>query len=346
MRIEGQTIENEHAVVMENAYYKSILLPSRAMLPLTFFYKPTGKDLLVRRQDIETDIICQDGIMQCLPWVSSLKPEQSKGLLRTATWKVKTTQEGDCATFSGQAEIAYNDPLSDQPANLRFVQTITGGKGQPSLTMDYKVTNIGKTEARFILVAHPRITAGGAYQKDDYVFAPGTNCWIGDFKWPALAKQGIQPNSWINWPIDDIIRFEPKKGEHAKGEFAYAFVPASWGVIGNNRTKEFIVFHSSPVKIGKQIQATPFFCILHRDGDYLMEIGVSRALGTENWKESWATVSLQPGEDLTFTLTLIPAQGLGEAQIRRAIKVTPERLTMQAEQAGQPVVDFPLISAH
>ncbi len=335
--ITEQTIEGEQAVVMENQFYKTILLPRRAMLPLTFLYKPTGKELFARRADLPTGIKREDGMILCLPWVGdSLKKGPSKGLLRTAQWTVQTQQEQNRALLEGWTEIAYNDPVSSQPTALRFEITVTGTDFSPALASAYRIINTGSTEARFIFAAHPRMTAGGDYQDGDYVFIPGDKCWIGDFKWTALAEQNIQPNSWVKWPMDDLIRFTPKTGEQAQGEFAYAFVPASWAAIGNNHSKEFIVFHAGKIKIGTETQATPYFCLLHRDKDYLLETSLSRALGTANWSEPWSAINLPAGQEAAFSLTFIPGTGLDEKDFRNVMEATPEHLMIKTAPDTEP----------
>lgn len=333
--IQEQTIEGEQAVVLENAYYKAILLPQRATLPLTFFYKPGGKDLLVRRKTIQDGIASRDGLMDCLPWVGdSSRKQQDKGLLHTAQWQVRCEQKADEAVFTGQTEIHYRDPANDQPADLRFSKTIAGSSRHAQLRMDYEVSNIGKTEARLMLVAHPRITAGGAYRKGDYVFVPGTNCWIGQFQWFSLAKEGARPFSWISWPREDIINYEPKTGAQAKGDYVYAFVPANWAVIGNDASKEFILFQCSPLKVGTKTQDMPFFCVLHRDGDYLLEMCVSRELDAANWSQPGATLSLKPGEKLAFTLTLTPGRGLDQKKIRSITRIDHDQVVLKSDPQG------------
>ncbi len=338
IRIAERTLDGEAAVVLANRFYESILLPHRAMMPLTLRVKATGKELFVRAPDMAAAVARQNGNMICLPWVSdALGKGASKGLLRTAEWRVTLEQDGGRAACRAETRIAYRDPVSGAPAALGFVQVTRGTADSPALAMDFAVSNPGAAEARCVFVAHPRVTPGGAYQAGDYVYVPGTNAWIGDFQWPSLSDAGVRPNQWMPWPRDDLMRFEPRTGSAAKGNYAYVFVPARWALMGNDRTREFLLFHASPLTLAGREQDGPYFCLLHRDGDYLLEISAARALGTDSWREPWGARTLAPGETLAYTLTLVPGRGLDYAAARRVTEATPARLLLAPESGGAPV---------
>lgn len=359
VRILEVTQEDEKIIVLENSYYRAILVPEKAMLPLRFFCKATSHEVLVWRDDLKKSFASQDGIMDCFPWVDGVP---AKGLLRTVPWQKTLKEQGgqppfkvmgdvepwrktlkeqsDQASFIGTATVEYPDPVSGQIALVTVTKTITGYSHSPQLKMDYELVNTGKHPAKFILVAHARLAAGGTYDDGDYVYAPGTNCWVGDFKWPGLEQKGIKPYSWMDWPAADIMNFKELKPAEKKGHYVYVFVPASWAAVGNTLTREFILFQSSPITIGATVQKTPFFCILHRDNDYLLEAGVTRALNVKQWAEPWATATLNPGEKLSWTLSMTAAQGLDQQGVMNITQVLADRLLLKSEGAGSEKIFF------
>lgn len=84
MEIKEVVIEGKKVVVMENRFYSSILIPEKAMLPLTYKFKPTGNNVFIRRENLERSFAWYDGLVDCLPWVSDRK-FPVKGLLNS--WK-------------------------------------------------------------------------------------------------------------------------------------------------------------------------------------------------------------------------------------------------------------------
>ena len=327
----------EHAVIMENAYYRCVMIPGKAMLPAIYLYKPTNHDVFLRRSDIKESFANLDGFYDCLPWVSDrMKRGASKGLLRTAIWQTRVAVAGDCASAVFATEIAYPDFGTGQTSRLAFVKTLIGSNRHAQLRMDYEVENRGQSKARFILVGHARVAGGGTYDSGDYVYVPGTNCWLGEFKWLALAKKGVIPYSWTSWPMEDIVDFVPRDGSERKGDYVYAFVPASWAVVGDEKSKEYTVFQCSPVRLGKTVIPVPYWCVLHRDGDYLLELCLSRNLDAGNWNEPWATVGLEPGEKATFTIWMTPGQGFTKVDFESVTEATPDRLVISGTPGESP----------
>ncbi|MDD5678544.1 MAG: hypothetical protein PHW60_11215 [Kiritimatiellae bacterium] len=314
-------------MIMENAYFQSIMVPGKAMLPATYLNKSTGHDVFLRRAKLEESFLSLDGLYDCLPWVGdSKKRGATKGLLRTATWQIKTENTGDKATARFSTDISYTDFTTGKTNRLAFAKTITGSSKHAQLRMDYEIENTGLENAKFIFVGHARVAAGGTYDRGDYVYVPGTNCWVMDFKWPALEKLGAKPYSWARWPVEGVIDFTPKEGPEKKGEYIYAFVPASWAVVGDEKSKEYAVFHCSSVRLGKTVLPEPYWCILHRDGDYILELSLSRDLDAANWDKAWATVALAPGETAHFTVCMTLGQGLVKADFEKVTEAAAERL--------------------
>jgi len=318
--LREEWIRGERAVIMENSLYQTMMIPGKAMLPVTYFYKPTGHDLFLRRAKIEQSFEYLDGWYDCLPWVGDSQSRvANKGLLRTATWAVKSEVADHQAKVRFSTEISYPDPVTDRPNQLSFVKTIVGSSWDSQLRMDYNVQNIGHDRAKFILVGHGRVVAAGGYGHGNYVYVPGNKCWILKHEWPALNALGVKSCSWTSWPVEGVVDFVPKKGVERKGEYVYAFVPGAWAVVGDEKSQEYTIYQCSPIQLGKTVLPMPFWCVLHRDDDYLLELSLSRALGVDHWDEPWATVALDPGESAQFSVSMTPGQGLTKADF---VKVT------------------------
>ncbi len=331
--------ESEEAGVklyrMENGYYDAVFAPAQAMFPLYFKYKPTGKDILVRKPDPAASFRSRDGIQLCLPCVGGI-PDRlaSKGYLNTAAWTTTAAVKDRRATLVSRAGIDYNDPVSGAPARLEVSVTVIGAERSSRLQTDYEIKNTGEHPARLMFIAHARLAPEGSYQAGDYIWAPAERCWISDFKWPALSDSGIVPHSWTAWPVPGMDTFAPKAPEEKRGDFAYAFIPANWLLVGNDRTENFVVFQSSGIKIGKRFQPSPYFCVLRRDGDYLVEIGVTRELDARYWENPGATVTLASGETLAYSLHMAAGQGLSRDLAQRILAVRPDRIVCQPEKGA------------
>ncbi len=331
--------ESEEAGVklyrMENGYYDAVFAPAQAMFPLYFKYKPTGKDILVRKPDAAASFRSRDGIQLCLPCVGGI-PDRltSKGYLNTAVWETTATVQDGRGVLVSRAAIGYNDPISGAPARLAVTVTVIGMARSSRLQTDFAIENTGGQPARLMFVAHARLAPEGAYQEGDYIWASADRCWISDFQWPALAAAGVVPHSWTAWPVPGMDTFAPKAPAEKRGDFAYAFIPANWLVVGNDRTENFVVFQSSGIKIGKRFQPSPYFCVLRRDGDYLVEVGVSHELDARYWEHPGAVATLAPGEILAYSLHMAAGQGLPRALAQRILAVRPDRIVCQPDQGA------------
>lgn len=326
---------------IENDLYHAVFLPGHAMFPLYYTYKPSGKDVLVRKADVAKSIRSRDGIQLCLPWVGvSKRSQQSKGLLRGADWEISTVSEPARVVLNAETTINYEDPVSFIPAKLDFSIQVTGVAGSSRIKMDYEIFNTGTNQANFMFVAHGRLAPDGEYKHGDYIFAPSEKCWISDFQWPVLSNAGVTPQSWTKWPVPGMDEFTVKPPEEKHRDFAYAFVPAPWLITGNNDSKNFVFFHSSPINIGKKVQEHPFFCVLRRDDDYLVEIGVSRELTVKYWENAGAVVTLAPEEKLSFTIHMAAGSGLTKADAALITDAQPDRIVFESEKNGKKTIIF------
>lgn len=326
--VSEQQLDGEKAFVMENALYRATFVPERAMWPLWYYYKPTGHEVFLKKE-ASAAYKGDDGLVLCLPWVGdTLGRVANKGLLKTAPWETAVQRGNDGASIAGRKQIEYPDPATGKTNRLAFKVSVTGSVKHSQLKMDYEIENIGRETARFMFIGHARLALGGSYDQGDYVYAPGPKCWVGNFKWPALEKQGIKPYQWTAWPIKGAIDFVPRPQAECKGEYLYAFVPSAWAVVGDDKSKEFAFFYSSPITIGKETRSTPYYCILRRDGDYLLELSVTPELDAKNWAEPWATASLNPGEKAGFTVYLAVGQGLGREDAPRIQNAAPQSIQL------------------
>jgi hypothetical protein len=324
---------------MENGYYDAIFVPAQAMFPLYFKNKQTGKDILVRKADLASSFRSRDGIQLCLPCVGGI-PDRlaSKGYLNTTTWETTTSVKKDQATLTSLATIDYNDPVSGTPTRLAITVTVIGTARSSRLQTDFTIKNIGAQPARFMFVAHARLAPEGAYKEGDYIWAPAERCWISDFQWPALANAGVPPHSWTAWPVPGMDTFAPKAPEEKRGDFAYAFIPVNWLVVGNDHTENFVVFQSSRIKIGNRFRSSPYFCVLRRDGDYLVEVGVSQELDARYWENPGAVAVLEPDESLAYSLHMAAGQGLTHSETRNILAVRPDRIVCQPEKGAAKTI--------
>lgn len=335
MKIKEFKHNDEKLYQIENDFYEAVFAPSQAMFPLYYKYKPTGKDVLVRKADIASSFASRDGIQLCLPCVGGV-PERlpSKGYLNTAQWDTSVDKQKTKIELNSTAVIEYNDPVTIEKARLRCGVKVTGISGSSRLQTDFTLENIGENTARFMFVAHARIAPEGEYLKGDYLWTPATRCWISDFQWPALAAAGVQPHSFTTWPIAGMDYFIPKSPAERHKHFAYAFIPMNWIINGNDQTGNFVLFNASEIKIGSRVQPSPFYCILKRDGDYLIEVSVTRELAAAYWSEPEAVAVLEPGETLAFTLDMAAGSGLNQAKAKRVLAIQQDRIIVQPEKSA------------
>lgn len=327
-----QQLDGEKAIIMENAFYRATFVPARAMWPLWYYYKPTGHEVFLKREKTADAYGANDGLVVCLPWMGdTLRHLPDKGLLKTAPWETSIERKPGQAVAVGRKQIEYPDLTTGRTNRLAFNISVAGQAEHSQLKMEYQIENIGQETAKFIFVGHARVAIGGSYDEGDYVYVPGKKCWVGDFKWPVLEKQGVKPYQWTSWPIEGVVDFAFKPEAERKGKYIYAFVPSSWAVVGNNKSREFAFFCCSPITIGSRIQATPYYCIVHRDADYLLELSLTPELDARNWDKPGAVSSLEPGEKAAFTMYMTIGQNLAKDDILRIRKATQKFIKIRSK---------------
>lgn len=348
--ISRTTQDGQPVVVIENELYKTVLAYTRARLPLSYLFKTTGHELCVMPTPLNQEgkgFQYYGGVIDSIPWVSG-PGLQAKGLLWNSEWAVETKQEKGKVTFTGATQFTYNDPVSNEERQVKFVKVIEGYAGTSCLSMKYLIENVGKTNARFMLSVHSRVAAGGGWTDGDYFHAPGRDAhlYYTFGRWPELESQGIVPPCWVRWPFEPAMRL--KKSKEARGVFAY--VPASWCCVGDPKEKECLFFVAGPVIVAGRERVMRMGIFMTNDA-YVVEPCLTYRIGAKSWSEPEATVMLKPGEKCEFTLCLVAYAGLTEEQVRRLGKddVTADCLLTaplrQETQGGGTVVRGEITSA-
>jgi hypothetical protein len=326
--IRNSTRQGQATVEIENDLYKTVLAHTRARLPLSYVFKPTGHEQFVMPTPLDREskrFEYYGGIIDSIPWVSGPRLPD-KGLLWSSPWEIAIQQKtADHAVFTGTTAFEYKDPLSGETCRLRFQKVMEGYSGTSCLAMSYLIENVGQTHARFMMSVHARTGAGGGWSDGDYFFAPGRDAQIyytsGD--WPELASLELRPPCWTRWPLDAACRL--KLGEKSRGIFAY--LPAPWSCVGDEKEKETLFFVADPANVADRLQEMRMGIFMTNHG-YVVEPCLTYRIGAESWTEPESTVMLKPGERCTFQVFLTMYQGVAESEIRALGKpdVLPECL--------------------
>ncbi|NLB54502.1 MAG: hypothetical protein GX811_01815 [Lentisphaerae bacterium] len=340
--IRETTEDGEKLVHMENNFYEAIFVPEKAIFPLTYKFKASDKDMLVRLPTIAEGIARGDGIQLCMPWVGDSKRRvQSNGLLRSADWTIATSSDDNTATLTAKTSITYNDPVSSNPATLNFSILIKGTAKDSGVVMEYNIVNSGESAANLMFVAHSRPAPESEYKDGDYLATNGDKCWVGDYKWESLTAAEVKPHSCTKWPIKGADEFFHVKQEDKKGEYVYAFIPADWMIVGNGTTRNFLLYHASPFKISnKEETAKQFFCILKREHDYLVEVGLSQELDAAYWEEPGAVVKLHPAASLDFSLTIAGGNGLNKADASAITSIKDGKINFKDAEGKEKCISL------
>ena len=78
--------------------------------------------------------------------------------------------------------------------------------------------------------------------------------------------------------------------------------------------------------------------MLRRDGDYLVEVGVSQELDARYWENPGAVAVLEPDESLAYSLHMAAGQGLTHSETRNILAVRPDRIVCQPEKGAAKTI--------
>jgi len=316
-------------VEIENKLFKTVLVPEIARLPLSYFFKTTGHEEMIHPVSLNTpneDFVYYGGVIDSIPWVSGQVGDvrlPDKGYLYSSTWTFKTGRNKNSVWFRGQTSFSYHDPVTGKPATLLFSKEMRGYAGSTQLRMDYRIKNIGKTDAKFTFCMHAR--AGVAkWDKGDYFYAPGTNCFVYYMNnMTELERQGLRPPCWTNWPLKEAMDLQPQEDPRN----IHVILPADWSMVGDEKYLENLFFVASKVKCGAK-ESQMKMGIFMTNAGYVVEPCLTYSISGSpvEWSAPGTTLLLGEGEECTFSIHLVAYQGLSKSQIPQIHAVYPECL--------------------
>ncbi len=336
--IKEEKLQGHRACVIENNFFKAVLLPDLARFPYSYVNKQTGHEYFhhpVPLSRPQRKFTFYGGIADSLPWVdcvSGAKSFQDKGFLYTSPWKISTQKGKGWVEFRGQTGFWYLDPVTGKPGHLTYIKTIRAYDGSARLDMTQKIINSGTGDAKFTFAQHGRICIAG-FDDADYLYAPGTKAYVNYIQGNPrnLIKSGIVPGKSVRWP-DKLLTehiWTKRKQQLFAGSRGnpgiFCFVPAYWGVAGDENHRESLWFISSPVRLaGKQF--VPQIGILNRKKDYLLELCTFPCITVEEdkWKQDKLVPILKPGESCRYSITLSPRTGVSKSDLPKVKQVTPD----------------------
>lgn len=260
------------------------------------------------------------------------------GYLWTQPWEMTVRTHKRHVVLVGEMSFPYPDPVTGKLCELRFEKTMTAYEGSTRLRMDYRIENVGERRARFQHCIHASPCVGGECDDGDYFYAPGARCWVA---WSGLLPQyKIPDQSWFSWPISEAVDF------HRGGEGGLQlFVPAPWGVIGDDKSREVMAMVSSPVFVGSR--EIPVYMGYTRGGEtYYLEPSLTRHISNhaDRWEREGYSVDLDRGEACVYTVDMAMFHGITKEQIVSLYSLTGDYLLLDEPSVkyggGKAVVEI------
>ena len=311
--------------VIENKYVRSEIAYTRARSPLSYFDKITQVEQLRQLAPLNGNHgkhTSHGGVAEAVPWTGG---SPYMGYLWTQPWQMTARTYDDHVVLTGEITFPYADPVTGRLAELRFQKTMTAYEGSTRLKMDYRIENVGDGPARFQHCVHGSPCVGGTCDDGDYFFAPGDRSWI---VWSSILPHlKIPDQSWHSWPIQEAVDFAPSDAEGG----LQLFVPASWGVMGDDKTKEVMAMVSSPVMVGDR--EIPMYMGYTRGGEnYYLEPSQTKHISNhdDRWEREGYSVDLDRGETCVFTVDMAMFHGVSKSQVTSVHSMTGDYLLLQA----------------
>lgn len=331
IRVSEARRDGWRTVVLENGLYRTVLVPELARFPLSYTFKATGHELFAQPVSLDRPpdgFQSYGGCVDSLPWVSGRaqgKRLPKKGYLHKADWLCETGRNSTSAWFQGEAVIEYPDPLDGRVSRLRYTKRVTGFAGCSVLRMDHAIENVGDDVARFTFCNHARTAIGGR-DRGDYVYAPGSRCFLYYMNDDVLAARGLKPPCWAPWPLRRVVEFDPGEAAHN----AFVFVPANWCAAGDDRSGVVLFFIAGPVNHAGR-PAEMKMGLYMTNAQYLLEPSLTCSIvgSAEEWSVRGATVSLEPGQRSSFVVYLAVYQGITREAVTRAVAVHAECVVLR-----------------
>ena len=308
--------------VFENKYIRSEIAHTRGRSPLSYFDKIAGVEQLRQLEPLDKNHgkhYPHGGVAECVPWTGG---SPYMGYLWTQPWEMTARLYERRAVLVGEITFPYADPVTGKLCELRFEKTTTTYEGSTRLKMDYKIENVGERRARFQHCVHGSPCVGGECDDSDYFYAPGSQCWVA---WSGLIPQyQIPDQSWHSWPIPEAVDF--RRGGSGGLQL---FVPARWGVIGDDANRQVMAMVSSPVSVGDR--EIPAYIGYTRGTDtYYLEPSLTRHISNhaDRWEREGYSIDLDRGEVCEYTVDMAMFHGVTKEQIVSVYRLTGDYLLL------------------
>ena len=314
--------------VFENEYLRSEIAHTRGRSPLSYFDKISGVEQLRQLEPLDRNHgrhYSHGGVAECVPWTGG---SPYMGYLWTQPWEMTARTHDRRAELVGEVTFPYADPVTGRLCELRFEKRMTAYEGSTRLKMDYRIENVGERRARFQHCVHGSPCVGGECDEGDYFYAPGARCWVA---WSGLLPQyEIPDESWFKWPIPEAIDFRPG-GEGG----LQLFVPASWGVVGDDKTREVMAMVSSPVLAGGE-EIPVYMGYTRGEKTYYLEPSITRHISNqaERWEREGYSVDLERGEACVYTVDMAMFHGISKEQVRSVHALTGDYVLLEEPRLG------------
>jgi len=336
LRIREKVRRGKRTVIIENGLYRAVLVPEIARFPLSYFFKTTGHEHFAQPASLSKPnegFQYYGGIVDSLPWVSGKVGERrlpNKGYLYSSPWRYETGRDYESAWFEGETSVEYQDPVKGHTCRLSYRKRMTAYEGSSQLRMDQTIKNTGQTAARFTFSLHGR-TAIAQWDKGDFFYAPGNRCYVYYMANEQLARRGVEPPCWAPWPLDEATEFRPQK----QPQHVFAFVPARWCVAGDEKHKETLFFVASPIDCAGREEVMKMGVFM-TNAAYLVEPCVTYSISgnPDEWANPGQNLSLKPGQECRFTLSLAAYQGVSRDDLPGVVAVYPECIVLTKPDAA------------
>ena len=301
--------DGQPVYVFENQYIRSEIAHTRGRSPLSYFDKISGVEQLRQLEPLDKNHgkhYPHGGVSECVPWTGG---SPYMGYLWTQPWEMSVRTYDHHAVLVGEMTFPYPDPVTGKLCELRFTKTMTAYTASTRLKMDYRIENVGQRRARFQHCVHGSPCVGGQCDDADYFYAPGDRCWVA---WSERIPQyEIPKESWHAWPIPEAVDYRTG-GEGG----LQLFVPARWGVIGDNARKEILAMALSPVLVGNR-EIPAYIGYTAGGSNYYLEPSLTRHISNhaDRWEREGYSVDLDRGEACTYTVDMAMFHGVTREQV-------------------------------
>ena len=312
-------------IVMENDFYRTVLIPKYGRLPYSFYCKSSKQECFAHPVPLTTpkngsEFNYYGGLIDSIPWVSGKIDGKTdserfpiKGYLHFSPWTWNIEKSDNKASWEGKNTFTYNEPITNKESTITFVKKITGYTNSSKLRMEYKIKNTGTGDAKFTLAVHSR-TCIDNWHKESYFFTPGDKCYLYELEnRQDLAAQGMKLFSWIDWPFEDGRHLSPKQDI----SYLFTYHPQDWCVTGDAQSeKAFFYITGGLIKYKDRTDTLKMGSFMTNKVQFVQPC-ISYALQSDEeiWEQPGAVAELQEGEECSFTLYMVSHAKLKEKEV-------------------------------